>query len=147
MERRSFLLGLFGFAGSAALASTLIPTAEATPLDQLRNLAPPDDMLDPEDIEVSGETPDGTPVEEAQARYRQARRVGRRTGRRTGRYVRRSGRRYARGYRRGYRRGWYGAGRGRYWHGGRWWGGRRWVCRTRFDRWGRPFRSCFWNYW
>ena len=30
-----------------------------------------------------------------------------------------------------------------YWRGGR---GRR-ICRTRWDRWGRPFRSCYWRRW
>lgn len=137
MERRSFLLALFGVAGSAALGSSLIRSAEATPLDQLRNLAPPEDELGADNADFDGEAPDGTPIEEVQngPRRRQNRRSSRRTGRRTSRRVyRRHDRRY------------YGR-RGRYWHNGRWWGGRRWVCRTRFDRWGRPFRSCFWTYW
>lgn len=30
-----------------------------------------------------------------------------------------------------------------YWRGGR---GRQ-ICRTRWDRWGRPFRSCYWRRW
>lgn len=107
--------------------------AEATPLDMLRGMAQPDDSSET----AYGEAPDGTAVEDVQARRRQARRGGRRSYRHNRRYVRR-GRYWNRGR---YVR------RGRYWYNGRYWAGRRRVCWTSWDRWGRPFRRCGWRYW
>ncbi|MFK8250375.1 twin-arginine translocation signal domain-containing protein [Ancylobacter terrae] len=126
MDRRSFLRGLWGAGAAAAGVSLLGPLAglagpaEATPLDVLRGMAQPDESTET----TYGEAPDGTAVEDVQARRRQVRRSNRR-------YYRR--RRYVR--------------RGRYWNNGRWWGGRRRVCWTSWDRWGRPFRRCGWRYW
>ena len=64
MERRSFLLAFVGLAGSAVAGGMLMSQAQATPLDQLKNLVPPagDDIGD----ENFSETPDGTPIEETQ---------------------------------------------------------------------------------
>jgi len=96
MDRRSFFTGLLGLIGAAATVGLLIPTAEATPLNQLRNLVPlpPDDHL--------AVAPDGTEAEDVQYWRRQRRRYWRRGGR---------------------------------------------VCRTYWDRWGRPFRRCYWRGW
>ena len=64
MERRSFLLAALGLAGSAVAGGMLMSQAQATPLDQLKNLIPP--AGDETDIEQFSETPYGTPIEETQ---------------------------------------------------------------------------------
>lgn len=64
MERRSFLLAFVGLAGSAVAGGLLISKAEATPLDQLKNLVP--QAGDEAGAEAFSETPDGTPIEESQ---------------------------------------------------------------------------------
>ena len=62
MDRRAFLTGLFGVAGTMALTGLATQSAQATPLGRAMEM--------PESFEAAaGSTPDGTPIEQAQARY------------------------------------------------------------------------------
>ncbi|MCB4767254.1 hypothetical protein LGR54_01420 [Ancylobacter sp. Lp-2] len=111
MDRRGFLLGLAGVIGAGATAGlAFASSAEAVPLDQLKDLA----TADPS----TAETPDGTLVEDAQ--YWGPPRGGWGWGPPPGPppgYWRRRRRRY-----------------------------RRRVCGWRRDRWGQPFRSCWYDW-
>ncbi|WP_041782414.1 hypothetical protein [Ancylobacter novellus] len=70
MDRRGFLLGLAGAAGTMVAAGTLLSPAQATTLSQVKDFTPPDGL--PEDAlaedalaDEALATPDGTPVEPA----------------------------------------------------------------------------------
>lgn len=83
MDRRGFLTGLVGVVGAGAMGGFALSSAQATTLDQLKNL-PLDEIETPD---VSAATPDGTPVDEVwhnpwhrpppprYRRYRRGRRV------------------------------------------------------------------------
>jgi hypothetical protein len=94
MERRAFLAGLLGIAGTAALASA----AHAVPLARKElpgfDLDEIDDAVNgtgeaANDAAAAGTTPDGTPVEQAQYWRRRDRRYNLRRWRRGRRYYRR----------------------------------------------------------
>ncbi|MBS7543635.1 hypothetical protein [Ancylobacter oerskovii] len=111
MDRRGFLLGLAGAIGAGATAGLAFAApAEATPLDQLKGLAPPDP--------AAAATPDGTAIEDAQYWGPPRHGWGPPPGPPPGYWRRRR----------------------------RWRGRRRRVCGWRRDRWGRPFRNC-WYVW
>jgi len=61
MDRRGFLTALLGIAGAGAMGGLALSSAQATTLDQLKNL--PLDEIDTPDVS-SAATPDGTPIEE-----------------------------------------------------------------------------------
>lgn len=61
MDRRGFLTALLGLAGAGAMGGLALSSAQATTLDQLKNL--PLDEIDMPDASAAA-TPDGTPIEE-----------------------------------------------------------------------------------
>lgn len=61
MDRRGFLTALVGLAGAGALGGLALSPAQATTLDQLKNL--PLDEVETPQAGIAA-TPDGTPVEE-----------------------------------------------------------------------------------
>lgn len=114
-------MALAGIAGAGAVTGFALSPAQATPLSQLKNMAPPEgeaiDLAAEAATEGSaGMTPDGTPLEQAQWGP--------------------PGPPPPRGP------GWGPPGppRGRYRRR------RRRVCGWRRDRWGRPFRSCWYTW-
>lgn len=91
MDRRAFLFGLCGVGtaavGAATLGPLLIQSAEATPLDLLKDVPTPEPA---KSDEVYGEAPDGTPADSTYWVWRNGRRVWippRRRGRRVCRRV------------------------------------------------------------
>lgn len=122
MDRRSFLTGLLGAAGAAAIATTLPREAHALAGGLPEDLAPRSDALPPE-VETAVEENEGVEVAQYGPEWRRRRRRGRR--------------RYRRGRRRYYRR------RHRYYRRRRV-RRRRWRrrCWGWYDRWGRWRRSC-----
>lgn len=73
MDRRSLLLGLFGFASAVVTGAVVASRAEATPFDALRNLPAPE--VDPPADRSYGEAPDGTPADNTYWVWRNGRRV------------------------------------------------------------------------
>ncbi|MFT0862300.1 hypothetical protein [Ancylobacter sp. G4_0304] len=64
MDRRNFLLGLAGLIGAGATASMALSPAQATMLDQFKNVVPPEGL--PDEGDLAAMTPDGTAVEATQ---------------------------------------------------------------------------------
>lgn len=123
MDRRSFLTGLLGAAGAAAIATSLPREARALAGGLPEDLAPRSDLLPPE-VETAMEEDEGVEVAQSGTEWRRRRRRGRRRRRRGRRRHYRRHRRYY-GRRRRVRR-------------------RRWrrSCRGYYDRWGRWRRRC-----
>ena len=141
MDRRLFLTGLLGVAGTAALTAALPRPADAALGDPLENLRPPRPEEMPE-WELA-EEPEAEGVEVAQRGEWRPPRGGRgrarRRGRRYGRRRYRHGRRYARRRHRYYRR---------YRPGFRYWGDDTLLesrCRWVVNRWGEWVRRCYRN--
>lgn len=143
MDRRLFLTGLLGVAGTAALTAALPRPASAALGDPLENLRPPR----PEDMPEwdLAEEPEAEGVQVAQRGEWRPRSGGRRRAHRRGRRYSRSryrhGRRYARR-------------RHRYYHRHRYWPHRRYRywgddtllesrCRWVVNRWGEWVRRCY----
>lgn len=116
MDRRGFLMALAGLAGAGAVTGFALSPAQATPLSQLKNMAPPEgeaiDLATEAATDgTAGMTPDGTPLEQAQWGPPPGHGWGP-PGPPRGRYRRR----------------------------------RRRVCGWRRDRWGRPIRRCWYTW-
>lgn len=120
MDRRSFLIGLLGAAGTVAIATTLPREASALAGGMPDDLVPRPDGLPPQADIAADDTPEGVEVAQRDWEWRRRRR-------RRGRYRRR--------HRRYRRRRYYGRRRVRR----RRWRRRCWSWR---DRWGRWRRSC-----